>query len=259
MAREYQEELPRTVDLIPYFFIDIYMKFPPMTSKPHTDEVYKEKRRPKGEIKFKISLNDEQKEAKRIIYDNTVTIVTGKAGSGKSALAAQVALDMLFKGHIQKIVITRPVVTAGEEIGILPGDINSKLAPFTAPVYDNMHRIYSKEKIEALVAEGVIEIIPLGFFRGRNLSDCLLIVDEAQNVTDVGFELILTRICNGTKVIVCGDSAQIDLRRKGDSGLNFLCKHGKDVPGLSIVNLKTNHRHSIVDHIVEMYAEFNQR
>ena len=218
------------------------------------EEISKEKRVPKGEIKFNVQLNEEQKEAKTIILNSVVSVIRGQAGSGKSMLAAQIALDALFKRQVEKIIITRQVVTAGEDIGILPGDINSKLAPYTAPVYDNMHRICNKEKIDSLVAEGKIEIIPLGFFRGRNLTDCFLVVDEGQNVTDLGFQLILTRICHGTKVIICGDSAQIDLKRKAESGLDTLCKYGRDIQGLSIITLKTNHRHPIVEDIVKMYS-----
>jgi len=218
------------------------------------EDIAKEKAATKGEIKFHVQLNEEQKAAKAIILNSTISVLKGQAGSGKSTVAAQIALDMLFKREIEKIVITRPVVTAGEEIGILPGDLNSKLAPYTAPVYDNMHRLCNKEKIESLVAEGKIEVIPLGFFRGRNLTNCLLIVDEAQNITDIGFQLLLTRICNGSKVIICGDSAQIDLKRRADSGLDVLCKYGKDIEGLSIITLKTNHRHPIVEDIVKMYA-----
>jgi phosphate starvation-inducible protein PhoH len=108
---------------------------------PQAQEVFKEKRKPKGPIKFNVQLNEEQKRAKEQILENTVTILRGKAGSGKSLLAANVALDMLFKKDIEKIIITRPTVVAGQDIGFLPGDVNEKLAPFTAPVYENMHRL----------------------------------------------------------------------------------------------------------------------
>ena len=104
-------------------------------------EVFKEKRKPKGPIKFNIQLNEEQKIAKAKILVDTVTILRGKAGSGKSLLAANIALDMLFNKEIEKIIITRPTVVAGQDIGFLPGDVNEKLAPFTAPVYENMHRL----------------------------------------------------------------------------------------------------------------------
>jgi len=192
-----------------------------MSSKPHTDSVYKKV--PKTAIKFKLQLNDEQKEAKTIIMENTISILKGKAGSGKSTLAAQIALDMLFKKEVEKIVITRPMVTPGDEadLGALPGDINSKLQPYSAPVYDSMYRLYGKEVIEQLVEEGKIEVLPISFCRGRNFSDAVIIIDESQNCTERALEMILTRICTGSKVILCGDPAQVDLKKKSDNLLIF--------------------------------------
>ena len=219
-------------------------------------QTFKRKGRPKNPIKFKLTLNQEQKEAKKQILYNTVTVLKGKAGSGKSLLAAQVALDLLFTKEIEKVLIPRPTVVAGQDIGYLPGGIDEKLAPFTAPVYENMHRLYDKVKIEKLIEEGKIEIVPVSFMRGRNFTDCLVVVDESQNLTDVQTELILTRICKGSKVIFCGDSAQIDLRNKKDSGFDFMIKHMIDVPSFNVVTLETNHRHEIVDPILEVYKSF---
>ena len=227
-----------------------------MASKPHTDEVYNSKRVPKNPIKFNISLNEEQKEAKAVILESTICIIKGKAGSGKSLLAANVALDSLFKREVEKVIVTRPMVSAADEqeIGILPGNLDQKMSLYTAPVYDNMFRLSNKEKIESLVAEGKIEVIPMSMCRGRNFSDAIVIVDEAQNCTDRALEMILTRICNGTKVIICGDSAQIDLKKKADSGFEVLCKHSKDIPNFSVINLKANHRHPIVEYVIDMYS-----
>jgi phosphate starvation-inducible PhoH-like protein len=222
---------------------------------PQAQEVFKSKRKPKGPIKFEIQLNEEQKKAKEQILNNTVTVLKGKAGSGKSLLAANVALDLLFSREIEKIIITRPTVVAGQDIGFLPGDVNEKLAPFTAPVYENMHRLYNKEKIEKCIAEGEIEIVPVSFMRGRNFTNCLVVVDEAQNLTDNQTELLLTRICHGSKMIFCGDGAQIDLKDRKTSGFDVVCKHMKDIPGFGVVTLQTNHRHEIVDHILEVYKD----
>lgn len=217
---------------------------------------FQDKRKPKNPIKFNIVLNEEQKEAKKQILDSTITVLKGMAGSGKSMVAAQVALDLLFKKEIEKIVITRPTVTSGEDVGFLPGGIDDKLAPFTAPVYDNMYRIYNKEKIDKCLQEGLIEVIPLAFMRGRNLSNCCVVVDEAQNITHRQMELLLGRLCNGSKMIICGDNAQIDLKDKKLSGFDFICKHLKDVPGFGVYTLKTNHRHPIVENIVNIYQEY---
>lgn len=226
-----------------------------MSSNHHEDEVFREKKKPKNPIKFNITLNEEQKRAKEIILGSTISVLKGKAGSGKSMLAAQIALDLLFRKDIEKIIITRPTVIAGADIGFLPGDINQKLAPLTAPVYDNMHRIYEKEKIEKLVNEGAIEVIPVAFMRGRNFTDCLVIIDEAQNLTDSQMELILTRLCIGSKIIICGDSSQIDLKDKKTSGFSFICNNMKDIIGFDIITLETNHRHPIVEEILKKYNE----
>jgi phosphate starvation-inducible PhoH-like protein len=223
---------------------------------PEAQKIFKDKRKPKGPIKFNISLNEEQKVAKAQILDNTVTILRGKAGSGKSLLAANVALDLLFSKEIEKIIITRPTVVAGQDIGFLPGDVNEKLAPFTAPVYENMHRLYNKEKIEKCITDGEIEIVPVSFMRGRNFTNCLVVVDEAQNLTDNQTELLLTRICDGSKMIFCGDNAQIDLKDRKTSGFDVVCKHMKDVTGFNVVTLEKNHRHPIVDEILEVYKTF---
>jgi phosphate starvation-inducible PhoH-like protein len=227
-----------------------------MASNHHSDSVFKSKKIPKNPIKFNIQLNEEQKDAKEVVLNSVVSVIRGKAGSGKSLLAAQIALDMLFKKEIERIIIARPAVTAGEQIGFLPGTKEEKMAPFTAPVYDNMYRLYSKEKIENLVAEGEIEIIPVGFLRGFNFTNCVVIVDEAQNCTETQLELILGRICNGSKVIICGDVSQIDLKNKKESGYDFVCKHMKDIPGFSVITLQTNHRHAIVENILKVFDEY---
>jgi phosphate starvation-inducible protein PhoH and related proteins len=220
---------------------------------PEAKKVFQEKRKPKGPIKFNIQLNEEQKRAKEQILYNTVTVLKGKAGSGKSLLAANIALDLLFSREIEKIIITRPTVVAGQDIGFLPGDVNEKLAPFTAPVYENMHRLYNKEKIEKCIADGEIEIVPVSFMRGRNFTNCLVVIDEAQNLTDTQMELLLTRICHGSKMVFCGDGAQIDLKDRKTSGFDVVCKHMKGVPGFEVITLEKNHRHEIVEYILDIY------
>jgi len=220
---------------------------------PQAQEAFKAKRKPKGPIKFAIQLNEEQKRAKEQILYNTVTVLKGKAGSGKSLLAANIALDLLFNKEIEKIIISRPTVVAGQDIGFLPGDVNEKLAPFTAPVYENMHRLYNKEKIEKCIADGEIEIVPVSFMRGRNFTNCLVVIDEAQNLTDTQMELLLTRICHGSKMVFCGDGAQIDLKDRKTSGFDVVCKHMKDVPGFEVITLEKNHRHEIVEYILDIY------
>ena len=214
-----------------------------------------QKRKPKGDIKFQVSLNEEQKEAKALILQSKISVLKGTAGSGKSMLAAQVALDLLFTHQVEKIILTRPAVTSGEDIGFLPGDKDAKLAPYTAAIYDNMYRLYRKEIIDKHLLEGNIEVIPLAFMRGRNLTNCCVVVDEGQNITHRQMELLLGRICTGSRMLICGDTAQIDLKDKTKSGFRFICDNFTKVDGFAVVALKTNHRDPIVEEILKIYDE----
>lgn len=215
-----------------------------------------EVKKPKGEIKFNLTLNSEQKEAKRIILDNPITVLKGMAGSGKTLLACQIALDMLFKKEITKIVITRPTVSR-EEIGFLPGNMKEKLDPWLAPIYANLYMLYNKEKIDKLIEEGVIEVLPFAFMRGRTLVNSFIIVDEAQNVTHSQTEMIMSRLGLGSKMVICGDTSQIDLKNKKDSGMGFFHHLENKVKGFKIITLLENHRHPIVPEIINIYKEFN--
>lgn len=214
-----------------------------------------DKRKPKGQIKFKIELNEEQKAAKAIIYETPVVLLKGFAGSGKTLLACQVALDMFFKREIEKIIITRPTV-AKEEIGFLPGDLKEKMDPWLAPIYANLHMLYSKEAVEKMVLENVIEIVPFAFMRGRTFPNALVIVDECQNITHSQTEMMLGRLGKGGKMIFCGDLAQIDLKSKKDSGIGFFVRLEEQVAGVRILSLKTNHRHEIVENILSVYSDY---
>ena len=196
------------------------------------------KKIPKTPIKFSINLNEEQRLAKEEILKNKVTFLKGKAGSGKSLLAVQTALDCLFKKQVDKIYITRPAVDAGESYGYLPGDKNSKMAPYTDAIYDNMYTAYNKEKVDKEM-------------RGSNFSNAVVIIDEAQNVTKPQMELILTRLCKGSKMIFVGDSSQIDLLNKKTSGFDMIADVLSKIDLISTIELKTNHRDPIVEDILE--------
>jgi phosphate starvation-inducible PhoH-like protein len=220
-----------------------------------TESNWTQKRKPKGPIKFKITLNEEQKEAKRIILENPVNILKGSAGSGKTLLAVQIALDLLFNREIEKVVITRPTV-AKEDIGFLPGDLKEKMDPWLAPIYSNLEMLYDKPKIEKLLADGIIEILPFPFMRGRTLVNSCVVVDEAQNVTMNQMEMVLGRLGIGSKMIICGDTSQIDLKNKKDSGLDFMNTLSARVNGVKVITLKKNHRHPIVPDILDVYKEY---
>ena len=225
-----------------------------MPSNHHNDEVFVEKRKPKGPIKFHLQLNEEQKAAKEVILSSTITLLAGKAGSGKTLLACQAALDGLFSRQYDKIVITRPTVSK-EEIGFLPGDLHQKMDPWVQPIYQNMYALYGKDRIQPYIEKGDIEIVPLSFMRGRTFCRHAVLVDEAQNVTMEQMEMIVTRLGVGSKMIICGDDGQVDLKNKGDSGFKFLYSAAKRIKGLSAVTLIKNHRDPIVDDLIDLYEE----
>jgi phosphate starvation-inducible PhoH-like protein len=220
-----------------------------------TGSNWTQKRKPKNPIKFKLTLNEEQKEAKNIILETPVSVLKGAAGSGKTLLAVQIALDLLFNREIEKLVITRPTV-AKEDIGFLPGDLREKMDPWLAPIYANLEMIYDKDKVQKLITEGIIEILPFPFMRGRTLVNSCVIVDEAQNVTMSQMEMVLGRLGVGSKLIICGDTSQIDLKNKKESGLDFLNTISARVNGVKVITLKKNHRHPIVPEILDVYREY---
>lgn len=229
-----------------------------MPAKKHDDETFREKRILKNPIRFKVSLNDEQKAAKEIILNNTVSLLAGRAGSGKTLLACQIGLDGLFQRKFEKIIITRPTVSK-EEIGFLPGDLHQKMDPWVQPIYQNMYILYGKEKIDPYIQSGQIEIVPLSFMRGRTFLDSLVIVDEAQNVTNEQMEMIVTRVGLRSQMIICGDDGQVDLKNKGDSGFKFLYSCARKIKNLAAITLSTNHRDPIVDDLIQVYEDENAK
>tara|TARA_R110000796_G_scaffold6067_1_gene22029 strand:+ start:1258 stop:1989 length:732 start_codon:yes stop_codon:yes gene_type:complete len=229
-----------------------------MAVNHHNDEVFREKRKPKNPIRFKIKLNEEQKEAKAKILNNTVTLLAGSAGSGKTLLACQIALEKLFMRDIDKIIITRPTVSK-EEIGFLPGDLREKMDPWVQPIYQNMFALYDKAKIEKYITDGQIEIVPVSFMRGRTFLDSIVIVDEAQNVTHEQMQMIVTRLGLRSKMVICGDAHQTDLKSKHESGFKFLYSAARRVKDLCAITLTTNHRDSIVEDLINLYNEAEEK
>ena len=208
----------------------------------------------KNKIQFNLSLNVEQKEVKSHILKDTISVLTGKAGSGKTLLATQIALEYLFYREVERIIITRPTVS-NEDIGFLPGDIKEKMNPWVAPIHANMYMLYGKPKIDKFINENIIEIAPISFLRGRTFVNACVIVDEAQNVTKSQMEMILSRLGTNSKMLICGDISQTDLKNKKDSGFPYLFNMVNVVPGLGAYELKTNHRHPIVDSILNYFDE----
>jgi phosphate starvation-inducible PhoH-like protein len=226
-----------------------------MASNHHTDEVFTQKRKPKNPIKFNLQLNEEQKQAKALIVENPVVVLKGMAGSGKTLVAVQAALDMLFSKEVEKIVITRPTV-AKEDLGFLPGDLKEKMDPWLAPIYHNLYMLYGKDKVDKELEYGNIEIVPFAFMRGRTFVNSFVIVDEAQNVTHDQMETVLGRLGKGSKMVICGDLAQIDLKVKKETGFSFLTRIEEQVKGFRVFALQANHRHEIVSPILKVYQDF---
>ena len=223
------------------------------TVTDHNDDVFKAKRKPKNPIKFKLQLNEEQKVAKAVILDKAITVVTGAAGSGKTLLATATGLDMLFSREVEKIVITRPMVSAGEDMGFLPGDVAEKMDPWLQPIYQNLYALYGKDKIDKEMSEGRIQILPMGYVRGITFVDTFIIADEIQNLTDNQTQALLGRLGHGSKMVLVGDASQIDLKNKKSSGISFLRRVDEQVDDFAIVKLNSNHRHDVVDKILEVY------
>lgn len=219
-----------------------------------TQHIEDEKANKKGPIKFQLQLNEEQKQAKEIILSNTITVLSGSAGSGKTLLACQVALDLLFKKQVKKIIITRPTVSK-EEIGFLPGDLKDKMQPWMQPIYANFYQLYNKEKIDGIIKDELVEIVPLAFMRGRTFLDSVVIVDEAQNCTNENMIMIISRLGIRSKMVICGDTAQVDLKSRGESGFKALLSIANKVKDCESIVLKTNHRHPIVESMLEKYDE----
>lgn len=216
-----------------------------------------EKRVPKSEKKMNLSLNEEQRQAKGVIYEKAVTVITGKAGSGKTLVAAQAGLSMFYKRQINKIVVIRPLVTAGEETGFLPGDILAKTDPFLAPVYANIKDLVGQEELEKLQKDEYLEVVPIAFARGRTFKNCFIIVDELQNMTDRQIKLVLSRLGEGSRMVLTGDVAQVDLRDRNLTGINRLIEiaKGQKSQHIGLYELQQNHRHPVVDQILEYYAD----
>ena len=198
-----------------------------------------------------------QKEYVRALKTNQIVMSLGPAGTGKTYLAVAVALTMLLEKKVERIILSRPAVEAGERLGFLPGDMKDKIDPYLRPLYDSLHDLYDHEKIQRKIETGVIEIAPIAFMRGRTLKNSFAILDEAQNATRTQIKMFLTRIGENSKLVVNGDPSQIDLPNKSHSGLIESQKILKGIKEISIINFDHNDviRHPLVTKIVEAYQK----
>ncbi|MFK7850660.1 MAG: PhoH family protein [Akkermansiaceae bacterium] len=194
----------------------------------------------------------------RSIQENAVSFGLGPAGTGKTYLAMAVGLHMLKKRSIQRIILTRPAVEAGEALGFLPGDLKEKVAPYLRPLYDAINDMLDPEEAQRYLDEGVIEIAPLAYMRGRTLSRSFVILDEAQNTTCEQMFMTLTRLGEESKIVVTGDSSQVDLKHGIRSGLHEAEHALREIEGITFTRFSTTDivRHPIVEHIVTAYEKF---
>src|SRR3954451_21778715 len=195
------------------------------------------------------------------IRRNTVTFGIGPAGTGKTFLAIAMAVSALSRREVNRIILTRPAVEAGERLGFLPGDLMAKADPYLRPLFDALNDMLDPERVTAHLEKGVIEVAPLAFMRGRTLNDAFVILDEAQNTSPEQMKMFLTRLGFGSKMVVNGDVSQIDLPRDQRSGLVEVGEILHDVEGVAVVHFGNEDvvRHKIVQRIVQAYAEHSER
>ena len=207
----------------------------------------------KSEIKYNVTLNEEQKLAKQLIIDNQIVIVTGRAGSGKSLVCAQAALDFLMKKQCNHIYVTRATIEVGGSLGFLPGDLEDKFNPYLEAFQENLEKCYDKLKIQELVKNKRVLAYPIQFIRGKTVDD-VLVVEEAQNLTKTEMLAILTRLGKTGKIIINGDNEQKDIK-ESYTGLSYAIELSKKIEGIEWIKLKANHRSDLVGKILDL--EYN--
>jgi len=214
------------------------------------------KKAPKGNVRFSISLSEEQKHAKSQIRTHPFNFILGKAGSGKTLLAVQVALDCFFKREVNKIVITRPTIS-NEDNGFLPGSLDEKMEPWLVPIRSNMRKVYNKPNIlQKMESDESIELVSLSHFRGRTFDNSIVIVDEFQNLTKQQLAMVLGRLGKHSTMMLTGDPQQIDLKFANDSAVHEVHKL-KESSYVFNVNLKDNHRHESLDEVLKLLFSFD--
>jgi phosphate starvation-inducible PhoH-like protein len=191
------------------------------------------------------------------IREHDITFAVGPAGTGKTYLAVAVAVEALKHHQIRKIVLVRPAVEAGESLGFLPGDLHAKINPYLRPLLDALHEMIDYDQMKRYMEQDVIEVIPLAYMRGRTLNESFIILDEAQNTTIAQMKMFLTRMGQGSKIVISGDTTQIDLPRPSASGLIDALGRLRDIAGVNVVQLHKADivRHRLVQDIVRAYEE----
>ena len=204
-----------------------------------------------------IPRSKKQKEYVRSLKTSQIVMSLGPAGTGKTYLAVAVALSMLLEKKVERIILSRPAVEAGEKLGFLPGDMKEKVDPYLRPLYDSLYDLLDYDKIQRKIESGAIEIAPLAFMRGRTLKNSFAILDEAQNATEIQIKMFLTRIGENSKLVVNGDPSQVDLPNKNQSGLIKSQAILKSIKEISVINFDHHDvmRHPLVTKIIEAYQK----
>jgi phosphate starvation-inducible PhoH-like protein len=202
-----------------------------------------------------IARSEKQSEYIKALKENDIVMSLGPAGTGKSFLAVSVAVTLLMEKKIDRVILSRPAVEAGEKLGFLPGDLKEKVDPYLRPLYDALYELFGADKIDKKIETGEIEIAPLAFMRGRTLKNCFAILDEAQNATETQIKMFLTRIGENSKLVVNGDPSQVDLINKRDSGLIKSRNILKDLEEIKVIEFDHNDvvRHPLVSKIIKAY------
>ena len=201
-----------------------------------------------------------QKNLLKAFFENEIVISVGPAGTGKTFLAVAYAISLLEKHEIDKIVLCRPAVEAGENLGFLPGDLRDKIDPYLAPLYDALNDLLPKNKVQTLINNKIIEIIPLAYMRGRTINRAAMILDEAQNASPIQMKMFLTRLGIESKAVITGDISQIDLPKKINSGLVEVLRILKNIKSIGIIKLDERDvtRHEIVKDIINAYSKLKK-
>ena len=200
-----------------------------------------------------------QKKYVEAIDNNMIIFGTGPAGTGKTYLAMAKAITAFKKGDVERIILTRPAIEAGEKLGFLPGDLQSKIDPYLRPLYDALYEIMGADSFQKNMEKGLIEVAPLAYMRGRTLDNAFIVLDEAQNTTQSQMKMFLTRIGFGSKAIITGDQSQKDLAAGTKSGLDIALRVVRNIDGIAICNLTSKDvvRHPLVQKIVEAYEKYD--
>ncbi len=201
-----------------------------------------------------------QKNYFQLLNTKDIVFAYGPAGTGKTFLAVAKAVASLQQGLVNKIILSRPAVEAGEKLGFLPGDLKEKVDPFLRPIYDALYDMMPYDQVEKKIANNIIEIAPIAFMRGRTLENCYIILDEAQNTTKIQMKMFLTRLGKNSKMVIVGDNTQIDLISKNDSGLIDAAKKLKNIEDIGFIELDNRDvvRHEVVRKIINAYEEKNR-